>query len=222
MNTFVNRVHEKWMAQAPHLWWGDRVDARFLVADAVRSLQRCRVLDIGCNAGVMLSEVPPTNERIGVDRSLEAIELARRHNPSVPFAVADMMTLPFQDASIDAVLFCGMLEVPPRCFQVGAVQEVARVLRPGGRLYLTTMNRRYRRYRRHPSTVTYEELEALLRPWFRYEIRGFNPFPPFPFFLPNRWLAEVPGIWPFLQTLMRHRVAERSSCAFLVTAVKYP
>ena len=86
------------MDHAPHLWWGDRIDARFLVAEALSSLSEARLLDVGCNAGVMLSEVPESNFRVGIDLSQEALWRARKLNPSVPLVVADMLVLPFKDS----------------------------------------------------------------------------------------------------------------------------
>ncbi len=216
----VARVTDKWMAHAPHLWWGDRTDARFLVADAVRSLDGARVLDIGCSAGILLSEVPATSFRVGIDLSGEAILLARKLDPSISLVIADMLALPFRDSSVDAVIFCGVLEVAPRERREEAIREVARVLRVGGAAHLTTQNRRYPRYRRHPSMVTYEELQNLLLPQFHSEIKGFNPFPSFPYFLPNRLLARIPGIWRILTTLMKWDAGKRRGCAFLVKAVK--
>jgi len=220
MRNVVSRVTGKWMVHAPHLWWGDRVDVRFLVADAVRSLNDVRVLDVGCNAGILLSEVPGSSSRVGIDLSIEAIQIARKLDPLISLAVADMLVLPFRDSSFDAVIFCGMLEVPPRGKKENAVQELARVLRSGGEVYLTTLNRKYQRYDNHPYRVDYEELQKLLLPQFRAEIKGFNPFPPFPYFLPNRLLARVPGIWRILRALMEWGAGKMRCSSFLVKAVK--
>ena len=220
LEALVSRVTRKWKAQAPHLWWGDAVDARFLVAEALRRLDRVEVLDIGCGAGVLLSETAATNVRVGIDRSAEALRLARGLDPALRLCRADMLALPFQDAAFDVVVFCGMLEVPQREQKAHAVRELARVLRPGGYVLLTTPNRRYPRYQRHELMVTHEELHALLQPYFDAKIRGFNPFPPFPYFLPNKMLARVPGIWRVLTALMKRGIGTRSGCAFLVNAVR--
>ena len=218
----VARIKHKWLQHAPHLWWGDRLDARFLVVDAIRSVADARVLDIGCNAGIMLSELSPTNRRFGLDRSTAAIQLARKLNPSVPIVTGDMLALPYRDGTMDVVLFCGMLELPEPDRKPDAVAEAARVLKPGGRLYLTTLNRRYRRYRRTSAMrpVTFEQLRLLLSPYFDCAIKGFNPCPPFPFFLPNRILARAPGIWWLLTWLMERNVGTRASCTFYVEAVR--
>ena len=220
LEALVKRVTRTWKAQAPHLWWGDAVDARFLVAEALGKLDGLAVLDVGCGAGVLLSEAAATNVRVGVDRSPEALRLAGRLDGSLRLSRADMLALPFQRAAFDVVVFCGMLEVPPREHKAHAVGEVARVLRPGGRLFLTTPNRRHLRYRRHALMVTYEELQDLLGPHFDAEIRGFNPFPPFPYFLPNKALAGIPGIWRILTALMERGIGMRSGCSFFVQAVR--
>lgn len=210
------------MRHAPHLWWGDCLDSRFLAVGMVKHLRARRVLDIGCNAGVMLSELDPTNFRIGLDRSREALRLAQQLNPAVPLMQGDMMELPFRDGSFDAVIYCGMLEVAPVDRRRDALREVARVLRPGGEVYLTALNRGYWRYRSMPSRITYTELESLMKEWFEGDIHGFNPIPPFPWGLPNAVLAQVPGIWRLLQMLMVRGVGRRRSCSFLVRAVKRP
>jgi len=220
LEALVHRLKGTWRDHAPHLWWGDAVDARFLVADTLRRLNHVDVLDVGCGAGVLLSEVAATNVRVGIDRSTEAIQLARRLDPALRLSRADMLALPFQGATFDVVIFCGMLEVPQREQKAQAVRELARVLRPGGQLLLTTPNRRYPRYRGHDLMVTYEELQGLLRSYFDVRIRGFNPFLPFPYFLPNSLLARIPGIWRILVALMERDIGTRSGCAFLVNAVK--
>jgi SAM-dependent methyltransferase len=221
-NELVRRIRSKWLQHAPHLWWGDRLDARFLVVDRIRSLAGARVLDIGCNAGIILSEVPETNRRFGLDRSAAAVELARKLNPSASIVNADMLALPYRDASLDVVIYCGMLELPSDERKSDAVREAARVLAPGGHLYLTTVNRRYGRYRNASSirAVTVEQLRALLSPHFDFTIRGFNPFPPFPYFLPNRMLARVPGIWRLLVALMERNIGTNASCMFVVEGTR--
>jgi SAM-dependent methyltransferase len=216
----IDRITAKWMHHAPRLWWGDRLDARFLVADALRSLRGARVLDVGCNAGVMLSEIPPANARFGIDRSEDAIRLARKLDPSLGLVLGDLLALPFRDSSFDVVVLCGMLEVVPRERKAHAVGEVGRVLRPKGHVYLTTLNRRYPRYKHDARKVVYEELCDLLSPAFDCEIKGFNPFPPFPYFLPNRLLVRVPGIWRILCALTEWNFGRSRSRAFIARAEK--
>ncbi|MFK4267458.1 SAM-dependent methyltransferase [Streptomyces milbemycinicus] len=99
-----------------------------------------RVLDVGCGSGrptVRLAQRAPT-EVVGVTVSPVQIErataLAEREGVAdrVRFIRADAMALPFPDASFDAVwaLEC-MFHMPSPAQVLG---EIARVLRPGGRL----------------------------------------------------------------------------------------
>jgi ubiquinone/menaquinone biosynthesis C-methylase UbiE len=91
-----------------------------------------RVLDVGCGIGQTLLhlEVP---ERHGVDVDREAIEYGRSHHPELRLRVAAGERLPFEDEVFDAVL-CRValpyMEIP------SALREFARVLRPGGWLWL--------------------------------------------------------------------------------------
>jgi SAM-dependent methyltransferase len=62
---------------------------------------------------------------------------------SITFAVADVQAMPFRGNSFDAVIANQMLyHVPNRR---GALSEIRRVLRPGGRLYAATLGHSYLR-----------------------------------------------------------------------------
>jgi SAM-dependent methyltransferase len=71
-----------------------------------------------------------------IDFSGEVVELARRLTPDAEIRQADAQDLPFPDESFDAVT-CGfgLMHVPdPR----RVLEEMRRVLRPGGRLAVST------------------------------------------------------------------------------------
>jgi ubiquinone/menaquinone biosynthesis C-methylase UbiE len=96
------------------------------------------VLDIGCGPGAAVRAVAGTVERVvGVDRSGPMIEIARRRSrevPNVEFAVGAAEALPFPDASFDRVWTIHSFhhwEDPAR-----GIDEVLRVLRPGGRFLI--------------------------------------------------------------------------------------
>jgi SAM-dependent methyltransferase len=101
-----------------------------------------RVLDAGCGGGGMpLSLAEEAAEAVGIDpcdRFQDAgMRLAReRRVANLRFALADGMALPFPDATFDLVLSHAVIEhvvYAPRY-----LRECARVLKPGGWLYLST------------------------------------------------------------------------------------
>jgi SAM-dependent methyltransferase len=97
------------------------------------------VLDLGSGSGtdafcaaVMVGE---SGRVAGVDITGEQLDKARRLRagfPQVEFVEARIEELPFEDASFDAVVSNGVINLSPLKHRVFA--EAARVLRPGGRL----------------------------------------------------------------------------------------
>lgn len=97
-----------------------------------------RVLDLGCGDGVFCNFIAKQGfTPVGADISEVGIERARVLYPPLRFEVASLETrLPFGDAEFDAV-WCS--EVIEHLFDVSfALSEMARVLKPGGTLLLTT------------------------------------------------------------------------------------
>jgi SAM-dependent methyltransferase len=102
------------------------------------------VLDIACGSGFgtrMLAEhaVAVT----GADLSAEAVAACRQRPEKVKaFEVADATALHFVDESFDSVVSFETLEHVPDTAAATVLAEFARVLRPGGRLILSTPDRR--------------------------------------------------------------------------------
>jgi demethylmenaquinone methyltransferase/2-methoxy-6-polyprenyl-1,4-benzoquinol methylase len=94
-----------------------------------------RVLDVACGTGAVSLELRRRCgcRVVGVDQSAEMIAVARtRVDPSVELVEARAEALPFPDRSFDALTFTYLLRYvddPP-----AAMRELARVLRPGGRI----------------------------------------------------------------------------------------
>lgn len=99
------------------------------------------VVDLGSGGGldVFLAapKVGPTGRVIGIDMSPDMIARAR-HNAqqagiaNVEFHLAEIESLPFDDASIDCVISNCVLNLVPD--KAKAFAEIVRVLKPGGRL----------------------------------------------------------------------------------------
>jgi SAM-dependent methyltransferase len=91
-----------------------------------------RILDAGCGTGGLLANLRTSAWRAGVEISSHGIRLARTRRGGV-LAQASVAALPFADETFDAVVSIDVLchsGVEDR----QAVEEAARVLRPGGRL----------------------------------------------------------------------------------------
>ena len=99
-----------------------------------------RVLDIGCGDGVMLETVADLAQALaGVDAYSGAVDATRRRVPLADLRVVDLeQGLPFPDNAFNTVLFCDVIEHLRQ--PVFALEEIARTLRHGGRLMLTTPN----------------------------------------------------------------------------------
>jgi arsenite methyltransferase len=101
------------------------------------------VLDLGSGSGMdsflAARQVGPTGRVIGVDMTDAQLEKAahlrdRFGFPWVDFRKGYLEELPVEDASVDAVISNGVINLCPEKERV--FREMARVLRPGGRLAL--------------------------------------------------------------------------------------
>lgn len=93
------------------------------------------VLDAGCGTGGNAEYLRRFGDVTGVDVSGEALRFARRR-PALRLAHASVERLPFRDNSFDLVLSNDVLCHLQVADDRRAVDEFARVLRPGGVLYL--------------------------------------------------------------------------------------
>lgn len=116
-----------------------------------------KVLDVGCGNGYVLSRFAMNGaETHGVDLTPAAVDLCRRRFAFMglhgDFRVANAEALPFEDDTFDCVTSMGVLHHTPDTPK--AVDEVYRVLKPGGRLILMLYHRNSVLYRwRFPVTA---------------------------------------------------------------------
>lgn len=92
-----------------------------------------RLMDLGCGIGHSYHLLAP-RETVGVDISAEALRDQARET-----VIADMRSLPFDDDHFDSVLSVQSLEHVPDPER--AVEQIARVLKPGGTAMIVTPNR---------------------------------------------------------------------------------
>jgi ubiquinone/menaquinone biosynthesis C-methylase UbiE len=164
---------EAWFAQAPGA-------PPFSGLLPFAELQGKDVLEIGCGTGVHARLLAQAGARLtAVDLTPTAIELTRRRlelaNLDADVREADAESLPFPDASFDVVWSWGVIHHSEHTDRV--VAEIARVLRPGGRLALMVY---------HRSSITYWVNYVLYRGVLRGGLLRERPDE-----LANRWSDGV-------------------------------
>jgi ArsR family transcriptional regulator len=100
------------------------------------------VLDVGAGDGTLAELLAPSAVRyVCLDRSATLVSAARarlRDHAGVECVCADATALPYAEASFDTVLLFNVLTFVDRPSR--AIDEAARVLRPGGDLVLVTLD----------------------------------------------------------------------------------
>jgi ubiquinone/menaquinone biosynthesis C-methylase UbiE len=105
-----------------------------------------RGLEIGCGRGAalaMLCDRFGLREVIGLDLDPRMLRSAARRSRATPLVLADATAAPFPDASFDAVFDFGAIHFVAPWGQ--ALDEVRRLLRPGGRYYFEWVTDRFLR-----------------------------------------------------------------------------
>jgi ubiquinone/menaquinone biosynthesis C-methylase UbiE len=135
---------------------------------SLESLRDQTILEIGCGRGDfscwLAGELKGTGNLVAADFSPVAVkkgeDFAADRGLSLDWRVMDIQNIVCPDGNFDTVFSCETIEHVPD--PARAVRELARVLKPGGTLYLTTPNymnamglyRGYMRLRGTPFTET--------------------------------------------------------------------
>lgn len=96
-----------------------------------------RILDIGCGPGQFSRYMSVRGYAVdGIDLAPEMIKLATKTAPEATFAVMDMRTLAFPEATFERILAAFALIFVSSDEVVPTLREFARVLKPGGKIGL--------------------------------------------------------------------------------------
>ncbi|MBZ0299800.1 MAG: methyltransferase domain-containing protein [Anaerolineae bacterium] len=154
-------------------WWaiGMRDVMIELFKKDVAQRQHLKVLDSGCGTGYLLGFLKRYSldgEVVGLDYSTHALRFCQQRGAG-KLTLASSVTSPFADQSFDLIICIDTLQhLSPVGADVIAIEEFARLLRPGGLAYVRTNSvlghvplegtdpNQYRRYRRDLLSKTFE------------------------------------------------------------------
>jgi SAM-dependent methyltransferase len=133
-----------------------------------------RLVDVGCGSGLALLLASVRGAQVaGIDAAENLVEIARDRVPSADLRVGDMEDLPWEDGSFDVAI--AINSVFHSGNMLAATRELRRVVRPSGRVVVT-------------SWATSEECESRQ---VNDTFRSVLPAPPPP--SPEREALTVPG-----------------------------
>jgi demethylmenaquinone methyltransferase/2-methoxy-6-polyprenyl-1,4-benzoquinol methylase len=141
-----------WMTLYQDTKWKRRMLQRLELSEGAR------ILDIGCGTCILEERYPlRASQVVGIDITGGMIRLAQQKSlMSVSLGLADAEHLPFRRESFDLVVSC---YVPKYCETRMFVEELARVLKPGGRMAVYDFTRPH----------------GLLAPLLNLYVDGFMP-----------------------------------------------
>jgi SAM-dependent methyltransferase len=101
--------------------------------DALEPLTGKVLLDAGCGAGLVVRLAADRGATVsGLDASVPLLEVARGRTPSADLRAGEIQALPYDDASFDIVTAFNAIQYASD--PSAAVQQLARVCRPGGQV----------------------------------------------------------------------------------------
>jgi ubiquinone/menaquinone biosynthesis C-methylase UbiE len=131
----ANPCGGEWASYTAFAEWYSQTEPYAFNVLAGHSWDGRRVLEVGCGQGVVLNHLARKRaDAFGVDMSIVSITRTRQGaaelGAQVHLSLSDAESLPFPNQSFDAVVSFGVLHHTPDTPR--AVQEVHRVLKPGG------------------------------------------------------------------------------------------
>jgi SAM-dependent methyltransferase len=105
----------------------------------LETLEPGTALDAACGSGRHARRLVDLDHQVvGVDGSPDMLKKATASLPQAAFCESDLASLPLESASFDLVVCALALEHVPDLS--GAIEELSRVLRPGGRMVLSDLH----------------------------------------------------------------------------------
>lgn len=135
------------------------------VIESVATLHATSLLDVGCGNGRLIEALPAVHYT-GLDLSSQLLTIAQQRFPHYQFVQGSVLQLPFPDQQFDVVACVATLQhIPSVPYRQLALQEMARVLKPGGTLFMLNWNLADQpQYQQYQSGEGYDPGDYLI-PW---------------------------------------------------------
>lgn len=113
------------------------------LANHGQTLRGALVVDLGCGGGIVAARLASVGGRVvGIDRSFASLRSARSGCRAAMFVNGDVTRASIRDGAADLVLLCDVVEHLDD--YALALHEAARMVKPGGFVYVGTLNRTLR------------------------------------------------------------------------------
>lgn len=127
-----NNKAENWHANSKNMW---EQGSRKTIIPFLKKhfLNQAKILDIGCGSGYSTNKLEENSfSVIGMDISINMVELATHEYPHLHFQHGDVHALPYANKRFDGILAVNVLEWSE--IPINALQEIHRVLKNDGQL----------------------------------------------------------------------------------------
>ncbi len=150
LELYERHAEQWWDANAPSFRSLHRVQRyrlQLLTAHWGNELRGATVVDLGCGGGLMSESLSRMGAQVtGVDRSSASLRVALEHARAAGlkrcrYARGDLLAVPLASATAQLVLLSDVVEHVRDVARV--IAEAARLLVPGGKLFVHTLNRTF-------------------------------------------------------------------------------
>ncbi|HNQ95234.1 MAG TPA: methyltransferase domain-containing protein [Anaerolineales bacterium] len=152
-------------------WWSNRFFAMLARRNGRRG---ARLLEVGSGMGHLVGQLEDTFETYGCDINHWAVKQSQPVVKKTSLQTASAQELPFNDNSFNVVIIKHIVEHLPDPQK--AIQEIGRVIEPGGALILATPN-----------------LDSLLKPWKGEKWIGYQDPTHISLKRPAEWVSLIEG-----------------------------
>ena len=185
-----DRIKKKIKKISPDKWKSDNFDVRYYLISQLKSCKEKSILDVGGGNGIILSELNQNNFRINLDLSfIDLKNCIQNVDSKINPICASIIYLPIKKEIFDVVICSHVIELA-KLMDINnesnyrenrnenvltLVNEIHRVLKNTGKLFLTTPNFAFRN---SPNKLTFSELHQVLSNFFKdFKIYFYNTMP---------------------------------------------